>query len=285
MIGARLGDAGSHGADADFGDEFDRNGGRGIDVLQIEDQLGQILDRVDVVMGRRRNQGDARRRVAHPGDGGIDLVAGQLAAFAGLRSLRHLDLELIGIDEIFRRDAEPAGGHLLDRRAHRIAVGQPLEAIRLLAAFAGVGAPPMRFMAIARVVCASRLIEPKDMAPVAKRRTIALAGSTSSSGTGCGPTRRGADPEQAAQGLQMFALLVDRAGIVAEPVAAVAAHRVLQLGDRLGRPHMRLAPDAEVIFAADIEGVGEDRIFAEGMRHGVETPPRRSRRGRRLRSA
>jgi hypothetical protein len=44
--------------------------------------------------------------------------------------------------------------------------------------------PPMRFIAIANVVCASRLIEPKLIAPVANRLTIWLAGSTSSSGTG-----------------------------------------------------------------------------------------------------
>ena len=42
----------------------------------------------------------------------------------------------------------------------------------------------MRFMAMASVVCASRLIEPKLMAPVEKRLTISAAGSTSSSGTG-----------------------------------------------------------------------------------------------------
>ena len=49
--------------------------------------------------------------------------------------------------------------------------------------------PPMRFIAMASVVCASRLIEPKDIAPVAKRLTMSLAGSTSSSGTtACGPS-------------------------------------------------------------------------------------------------
>ena len=42
----------------------------------------------------------------------------------------------------------------------------------------------MRFMAMASVSCASLLMEPKDMAPVAKRFTISAAGSTSSSGTG-----------------------------------------------------------------------------------------------------
>ena len=38
----------------------------------------------------------------------------------------------------------------------------------------------MRFMATANVEWASVEIEPKDMAPVAKRLTISLAGSTSS---------------------------------------------------------------------------------------------------------
>ena len=41
----------------------------------------------------------------------------------------------------------------------------------------------MRFMAMASVVWASRLMEPKLIAPVEKRLTISAAGSTSSSGT------------------------------------------------------------------------------------------------------
>ena len=44
--------------------------------------------------------------------------------------------------------------------------------------------PPIRFIATARVECASREIEPKDIAPVENRLTISLAGSTSSSGAG-----------------------------------------------------------------------------------------------------
>ena len=67
--------------------------------------------------------------------------------------------------------------------------------------------PPMRFMAMASVVCASRLIEPKLIAPVAKRLTISAAGSTSSSGIGLlGPL----ELHQAADGQQPLALLVDR---------------------------------------------------------------------------
>ena len=184
MVGARLGDAGRDRADADLGDQLDRDARLRVDVLQVVDQLRQILDRIDVVVRRRRDQADARRRMADLGDVLVDLVAGQLAAFAGLGALRHLDLDVVGIDQVLGGHAEAARGHLLDRRAHRIAVGQRLEAVGFLAALAGVGRPPMRFMAMASVVCASRLIEPKLIAPVAKRLTISAAGSTSSSGTG-----------------------------------------------------------------------------------------------------
>ena len=42
----------------------------------------------------------------------------------------------------------------------------------------------MRFIAIARFSCASRLIEPNDIAPVEKRVAMDEAGSTSSTDTG-----------------------------------------------------------------------------------------------------
>ena len=44
--------------------------------------------------------------------------------------------------------------------------------------------PPMRFIAIASVVCASRLIEPKLIAPVLKRLTMSSADSTSDRSSG-----------------------------------------------------------------------------------------------------
>src|SRR5881409_1352024 len=91
-----------------------------------------ILDRVDVVMRRRRDEADPGGRIAHPGDDLVDLAAGQLAALAWLGALRHLDLQDVGIDQVFGGDAEPARGDLLDRRAHRVAVRQRLEARRFL---------------------------------------------------------------------------------------------------------------------------------------------------------
>ena len=89
-------------------------------------------------MRRRRDQPDARRGIAHARDVFVHLAAGQLPALAGLRALRHLDLQIVRIHQVFDGDAEAARGDLLDRGPHRIAVRQRLVAIGLLAAFAGV---------------------------------------------------------------------------------------------------------------------------------------------------
>ena len=116
-IGVRLRHAGGDRADARFRDQLHVHARVRIGVLQIEDQLGEIFDRVDVVMRRRRDQADAGRRVTHLRDPRIDLVARQLAAFAGLGALRHLDLQVVGVDQVFAGDAEAAGRDLLDRAA------------------------------------------------------------------------------------------------------------------------------------------------------------------------
>ena len=52
-------DACCNGADADFTHQFDRDVGFGVAVFQVENQLCKIFNRVDVMMRRRRNQGDA----------------------------------------------------------------------------------------------------------------------------------------------------------------------------------------------------------------------------------
>ncbi len=74
------------------------------------------------------------------GDGRIDLVTRQLTAFTRLCTLRNLDLDQIGVDQIFRRHTKTARSHLLDGRAFRVrlAIRQRIEAIRLLTTLAGV---------------------------------------------------------------------------------------------------------------------------------------------------
>ena len=66
--------------------------------------------------------------------------------------------------------------------------------------------PPSRFIAIASVSCASWLIDPYDIAPVAKRLTMRSTGSTSSIGTGVAAGLSSSRPRSVARSL---ALIVD----------------------------------------------------------------------------
>ena len=139
FVGIALGHARRHRADADFGDQLHRDHAAGIGALQVVDQLGQVFDGVDVVVRRRRDQRHAGRGMPQPRDLVGHLVAGQLAAFARLGALGHLDLQDPGVGQVFDRHAEAAAGDLLDAAIERIAVGQRLVAGRVLAAFARVG--------------------------------------------------------------------------------------------------------------------------------------------------
>ena len=86
------------------------------------------------------------------------------------------------------------------------------------------------------------------MAPVVKRFTISLAGSTSSSGTGVLAL---ADLHQPAQSAELPALVVDEVGELFEGLGIIIANRMLQLGDGLRIQQMMLAADAVLIAAAD----------------------------------
>ena len=140
---------------------FDVDPGPRVGVLEVVDQLGEVLDGVDVVVRRRRDEADARRRVPGRGDPRVDLVAGQLAALAGLGPLGHLDLDVVGVDQVLARHAEAARGDLLDRAARagpRSASGVKRSASSPPSPV--LERPPRRFMAMARVSWASAEIEP-----------------------------------------------------------------------------------------------------------------------------
>ncbi len=251
-VRVRLGDAGGDGADADLGHELDADARVMVGVLQVVDQLGQVLDRVDVMVRRRRDQADARGGVADLGDPGIDLLPGQLAAFAGLGALGHLDLELLGVDQVMAGDAEPAGGDLLDGAVLRVAVRQRHVAFGVFAAFAGValaadavhgdGERLVRFLADGAVAHGAGLEALHD----ALDRLDLLDGN-------------GLDlleVEQAAQRAPVPALLVDQRGILLEDLVAAGAHRRLQLVDGLRIEQVILAVLAPLVLAAGVEHDG-----------------------------
>src|SRR3989344_4657256 len=135
-------------------------------------------------------------------------------------------------------------------------IGMPLSSLRQRAASSPPSPvlllPPMRFMATASVAWASVEMEPNDMAPVAKRLTISLAGSDSLNER----NRLGGvdlELEQAAQRHVALALVVDQLGVFLVGVPVVGARAVLQLGNRIGRPHVVFAPSAPGVFAAGVQ--------------------------------
>ena len=93
-------DAGGNRAHTGLRDEFHTDPGMGIDILEVKDQLREVLNRVDVMMRRRRYQCDSRYGVACPCYEFIHLEARQLSAFSRFCALGHLDLDFICIDKI-----------------------------------------------------------------------------------------------------------------------------------------------------------------------------------------
>src|SRR5205085_254508 len=226
-------------------------------------------------------------RVANRADVRIDLVPGQLTALPRLGALRHLDLQLIGVDEVVDGDAEAARGHLLDRRAPAVAVGVGDVAGRVLAALAGVGATAepvhrdrerlvrlARDRAEAHGACAEALHDRARGLDLLQRDRLARRRAAA-----------GPDPEQAPQRGLARGVLVDLARVLAVALKRLAladaligvevalqrsadvsvggAHRVLDERDRLRVPHVMLAVAPPRIDAADRQQlVGRPRVGA-----------------------
>src|SRR6266851_6220463 len=139
VVGLRLGDARGDGPHTRLRDELHADACAWIDGLEVVNELREVLDRVDVVVRRRRDELLAGLRVAQPRDEAGHLQAGQLAALARLGALSDLDLELVRALKVARRDAESRGGYLL----HAIVSASAalvVVSVGVLAAFARVGA-------------------------------------------------------------------------------------------------------------------------------------------------
>ncbi len=134
--------------------------------------------------------------------------------------------------------------------------------------------PPMRFIAIASVSCASRESEPSDIAPVEKRLTISDAGSTSSSGMPPSARRGSAAGRVASSGAPTSAFTVGRVLLVR--LRAAAAHGVLQQRDRLGVPLVVLAVAPPRVEPDDRQQLAAPR--RDTRARAVRARPRRARR-------
>ena len=63
VVRVSFGDTRGHRANPGFRDELDAHSRMRVDPLQVVDELGEVLDRVDVMVRRRRNERGAWNRV------------------------------------------------------------------------------------------------------------------------------------------------------------------------------------------------------------------------------
>ena len=280
VVGVGLRDARGDRADADLGDELHRDLRLRVRAAQVVDELLEVLDRVDVVVRRRRDEAHAGRRVAHRADVLVDLVAGQLAALAGLGALGHLDLQLVGVDEVVRGDAEAARGDLLDRRAAQVAVGVGLEAPRVLPALAGVRAAAEavhrdreRLVRLRRDRAERHRAGGEALDDLRRRLDLLERDRLA------GPSRNCSRPRSVAL---RGRVLVDQSREYSSYLSWASpfdvADRVLQQRDRLRVPHVVLAVAAPGVDAADRQQVALGR--AGSRARGGRAPPGRAPRCR-----
>ena len=133
-VGVGLGNACGNGPYPGLCHELDADVGFGVRLFQVMDELGQVFDGVDIVVGRGRDEQHVRRAMPEHGDIGIHLDRREVAAFSGFCSLRYLDLQVRCRGQVGGGHAEPAGGHLFHGAVLRTEV--PRRVFTALAAVA-----------------------------------------------------------------------------------------------------------------------------------------------------
>jgi hypothetical protein len=245
-IGVRLGDTRGNGSHTHFGHQLHADARVAVGILQIVDEFGEVLDGIDVVMRRRRDEADAGCGAARFCDPRVHLGAGQLPAFARLGALRHLDLQLLGVDQVVGSDAETSRRHLLDGRVLRIAVVHRDEAFGIFAALTGVALAAdavhgdrqrlVRFLGNGAVTHGARLEalhEAFDRLHFIDGDGLALL-----------------EIEQPTQRRQVLRAVVDELGVTLVRGVRPGAHRLLQPVDAFRIEQMELAIRAPLVLAA-----------------------------------
>ena len=244
----RLGHARGDGAHAHLRNQLDADARSRVRVLQIVDELGEILDGVDIVVRRRTDEPHARRGITDSRDGLVHLAPREFAAFPGLGALGHLDLQFVGVGQVPDGDSEPPGGHLLDGRTLRIAGRQWDVPFRVLAAFTGIAAPAhavhrhrqglVRFGGNRAETHGPRAEAPDDL--LRRLHLVERDGGT---------FHPRLQPQQSPQGAIGARFVVGLFGKLCVRAAGAAARGLLQRGNDDGIPAVALAPAAPVEFA------------------------------------
>ena len=181
---------------------------------------------------------------------GYTLWPGQLTALAGLGALGHLDLQIVGVDEVLARHAEPARGDLLHGAAPPVAVGIPRVPLGVLAPFAGVRLPAQAVHGDGQ-----RLVRFLADRPVGHRAGREAPHDRLDRFDLGQRDRRRVRPEieQAAQRAQPPALIVDERRVPRDRSGTACSESRAEAVDNLGREEMMLAVPPPLVFAARVE--------------------------------
>lgn len=139
VVSLGLGYTSGNNTNTSLRDKLDRDSRARAGALEIVDELLQILNGVDIVVRRRRDETDAWSRVTSPCNALADLVTGQFTSLSWLRALGHLDLELVRVGQVCRSDTETPRGNLLDGRSPCVSILVNLGPLGILSTLASVG--------------------------------------------------------------------------------------------------------------------------------------------------
>ena len=195
----------------------------------------------------------------------VHLVAGQLTALAWLCALRHLDLDVVGVDEVFARDAEATGCSLLDRRTTEVTVVVRRETLGVFPALAGV-----RFRTEAVHGDREGLVRLCGDRAIAHRAGAEALQDVLGRFDLIDGDRRSLSElefEQPAEGAEALGLIVDETRVLLEDVVSTFAGGVLQLEHRVRVEEVVLALSSPLVLASDLEGAVSP--FGWVLREGV----------------
>ena len=211
---------------------------------------------------RRRDELHPGRGIPQPRNSLVYLVAGKLPALARLGTLRHLDLQFLGMNQVVCRDPEARRGHLLDGTVLGIAVWKRHEPFRVLAALSGValGTQPVHSDGQGLVGFFADRAEGHGASRKPFDDLLRWLDFLQRDGL-----RQGLELQESSDVRPALALVVHQRGELFIGLGVIRLGRVLEPVNRLRVPVVVLTLNSIVDFSAKVELPDRRRMISQGM--------------------